>query len=329
MKHRTEQQMMDLILGVAERDERVRAVWMNGSRANPKAPRDQYQDFDIVFAVKDMQSFIDDPSWVDVFGERVIMQTRADQLDSEPPYEDWFNFMMQLLDGNRIDLTLVPLELMEQALLSDKMCRLLMDKDGVLPELPPPSDEDYWVKRPSEREYLCTCNEFLWVSTYVAKGIWRREMAYANGMLSECVRPMLIRMVEWKIGLENSFRVDTGKLGKYIERHLYSDQWQLFAASFAGGNYEDMMKGLLAMGELFRSCGREVGEALGFTYPEEDDRRVNAYIRCGGRFEKIEELLNRSRTTKQEAEDELPKGSTVVVQQEEPPQFRYRRMHEG
>ena len=111
MKHRTEQQMMDLILGVAERDERVRSVWINGSRANPNAPRDQYQDFDIVYAVTDMQSMIGEPGWIDIFGERVIMQTRADQLDSDPPYEDWFNFMMQLLDGNRIDLTLVPLEL--------------------------------------------------------------------------------------------------------------------------------------------------------------------------------------------------------------------------
>ena len=91
MKHRTEQQMMDLILGVAERDERVRAVWINGSRANPNAPRDQYQDFDIVYAVTDMQSMIDEPGWIDIFGERVIMQTRADQLDSDPPYEDWYD----------------------------------------------------------------------------------------------------------------------------------------------------------------------------------------------------------------------------------------------
>ena len=53
MKHRTEQQMMDLILGFARRDDRVRAVWLNGSRANPKAPRDQFQDFDIVYAVTD------------------------------------------------------------------------------------------------------------------------------------------------------------------------------------------------------------------------------------------------------------------------------------
>lgn len=329
MKHRTEQQMMDLILGIAERDERVRAVWINGSRANPNAPRDQYQDFDIVYAVTDMQSMIGEPGWIDIFGERVIMQTRADQLDSDPPYEDWFNFMMQLLDGNRIDLTLVPLELAAEVAQSDSLCRVLLDKDGILPELPPPSDENYWVKKPTEREYLCTCNEFLWVSTYVAKGIWRREMAYANGMLSECVRPMLIKMVEWKIGLDNHFRVDTGKLGKYIERHLYSDQWQLFAASFAGGNYEDMMKGLLSMGELFRSCGREVGEALGFDYPEEDDLRVSAYIRCGGRFEKIEELLNRARGPRREEEPAPQDHQTVVVQQEEPPQFRYRRMREG
>ena len=32
---RTEREMTALILGVAERDSRVRAVFMNGSRANP------------------------------------------------------------------------------------------------------------------------------------------------------------------------------------------------------------------------------------------------------------------------------------------------------
>ncbi|WP_431602538.1 aminoglycoside 6-adenylyltransferase [Ruminiclostridium papyrosolvens] len=32
---RTEQEMFDLILDVAKADERIRAVYMNGSRANP------------------------------------------------------------------------------------------------------------------------------------------------------------------------------------------------------------------------------------------------------------------------------------------------------
>ena len=53
---RTEREMTALILGVAERDARVRAVFMNGSRANPNAPRDIFQDYDIVYVVEETGS---------------------------------------------------------------------------------------------------------------------------------------------------------------------------------------------------------------------------------------------------------------------------------
>ena len=45
---RTETEMMELILSVAKEDERIRAVYMNGSRTNPNAPKDLFQDYDIV-----------------------------------------------------------------------------------------------------------------------------------------------------------------------------------------------------------------------------------------------------------------------------------------
>ena len=45
---RSEQEMLDLIVGIAREDKCIRAVIMNGSRANPNAPRDFFQDFDIV-----------------------------------------------------------------------------------------------------------------------------------------------------------------------------------------------------------------------------------------------------------------------------------------
>ncbi len=48
---RTEREMYDLILGTAQADERIRAVYMNGSRTNANAPRDIFQDYDIVYAV--------------------------------------------------------------------------------------------------------------------------------------------------------------------------------------------------------------------------------------------------------------------------------------
>lgn len=49
---RKEQEMFDLILQVAKENEDVRAVILNGSRANPNAPKDQYQDYDIIYTVK-------------------------------------------------------------------------------------------------------------------------------------------------------------------------------------------------------------------------------------------------------------------------------------
>ena len=36
---RTETEMYDLLLSIANNDERIRAVYLNGSRANPNAPK--------------------------------------------------------------------------------------------------------------------------------------------------------------------------------------------------------------------------------------------------------------------------------------------------
>ena len=46
---RSEEEMMHLILQVAKDDERVRAVYLNGSRTNPNAPKDRFQDYDVVY----------------------------------------------------------------------------------------------------------------------------------------------------------------------------------------------------------------------------------------------------------------------------------------
>ena len=54
---RSEQEMLELIVETARSDDRIRAVIMVGSRANPKARRDIFQDFDIVYLVKDVAPF--------------------------------------------------------------------------------------------------------------------------------------------------------------------------------------------------------------------------------------------------------------------------------
>lgn len=54
---RTEQEMMDLILETARRDSRVLAAYLKDSRANKNVPKDVYQDFDIMYVVKEVAPF--------------------------------------------------------------------------------------------------------------------------------------------------------------------------------------------------------------------------------------------------------------------------------
>jgi len=87
---RTEQEMFDLIHDFAWQDERVRVVAMNGSRANPNAPRDAFQDYDIVFVVTEMDSFLANDAWLSYFGRRIIMQNA----------EAWSSFRQRVRTGS-------------------------------------------------------------------------------------------------------------------------------------------------------------------------------------------------------------------------------------
>jgi len=84
-------------------------VILNGSRANPNAPRDPFQDFDVVYVVTDVAPFRYNYEWLQRFGELMMMQMPDDMVDPPPSNDDSFAYLMQFTDGNRLDLTLYPL----------------------------------------------------------------------------------------------------------------------------------------------------------------------------------------------------------------------------
>ena len=271
---RSEKEILDLIIKVAKEDDRVRAVILNGSRANPLALRDRFQDFDVVYLVSDVQSFKKDPTWIDVFGERMILQL-PDDMEGEP-IRTGYAYLMQFMDGNRIDLGLEPVdEYLGKPL--DSLSLLLMDKDGRLPPFPPPSEKDYLPKPPTVKQYLECCNEFWWVSLYVAKGLWRIEITYAMAML-EIVRCQLMKMLTWQIGIQTGFSINPGKEGKYFRKYLSPGKWQELLKTFPMAEKENMWEALFSMGGLFRESGRWVGSRMGFDYPFQFDKNVTPYL---------------------------------------------------
>lgn len=274
---RSEQEMLELILETARADERIRAVMMNGSRANPNAPRDIFQDFDIVYLVSDIAPFRHNLEWIQRFGELMILQMPDDMQDPPPSGDGGFTYLMQFADGNRIDLGIYPLHRLDERL-GDSLTVLLLDKDGVVGPLDPPSERDHVPRPPTPRQFADCCNEFWWVCPYVAKGLWRQEILYARYMLDQVVREQLMTMLTWHIGVRTGFTLNPGKYGKYFQRYLEPDLWQMLQQTYTGAGYDATWQALFTMGSLFERIAAPVAAHFGFEYPHDDARRVRAHL---------------------------------------------------
>ena len=162
--------MMNLILQIAE-TLKVDAVALSGSRTNDQAPKDEFQDYDVVYLVENFEELISDLSWLDQFGDRLIEQHNI--LGNRRLY------LMLFEDGNRIDLTLCPKEHMKEWVDSEADFTVLEDEKGLF-EAYLPNPKRYWIAPPSEEGFTASCNEFWWVSAYVVKGICRKQVIYAT-----------------------------------------------------------------------------------------------------------------------------------------------------
>ena len=109
---RSEKEVYDIVLNFAKTDKRIRMVTLEGSRTNTNIPPDDFQDFDITFFVTDMDSFTSDDKWLDIFGERLILQ-KPEDMELFPAVEKGFSYLMLFTDDVKIDLTLLPLSNMQ------------------------------------------------------------------------------------------------------------------------------------------------------------------------------------------------------------------------
>lgn len=278
---RTEQEMMDLILRVAREDERIRAVYMNGSRTNLKAPRDRFQDFDIVYLVRETGSFLADPGWIDVFGERLILQC-PDEMDrllgEKMDFTQKFTYLMQFSDGNRIDLRIATWDFVREDYPADTLVMPLLDKDGVLPPVPPPSDRLYWVQKPTQDQFFCCCNEFWWVSLYAAKGLWRRELLYVLDHLNLYIRPQLLRLLSWQAGESRGYTISVGKCCKYLDRYLPEESWRRLLKTYPAAVHDEMWKALMETCRLFDDTAVKLAAGFGYPYDTAEARRCMDYL---------------------------------------------------
>ena len=263
---RTDTEMMNLILQIADTLE-VEAIALSGSRTNPQATKDEFQDYDVVYIVDDLEDLISDLSWLDQFGNRLIEQ--HNRLGHRRLY------LMLFEDGNRIDLTLCLKEYIQEWVDSEANFEVIKDDKGLF-ESYLPSPKRYWTCPPTEEEFAVSCNEFWWVSAYVVKAIRRNQLIYATDHLYGICQQELLKVLAWQVTSDRG-AVDIGKNYKYLFQYLPAEQEKEFSALLDLSSIEKVDQSLFATMNVFDREAQSLAQKMRFAYDQEVAVKMMTY----------------------------------------------------
>ena len=258
--------MLNLILQTAETLQ-VKAVAMSGSRTNQNAPKDEFQDYDVVYVVDDFDNLMSDLSWLDYFGKRIIEQEVV--LDHRRLY------LMLFEDGNRIDLTLCPKEHIKEWVDSEAGFTVLEDPEHLF-EPYSQNLERYWTSPASAIEFEKVCNEFWWVSAYVVKGICRKQVIYATDHLYGICQQEFLKILAWQVASDRG-KIDIGKNYKYLFNYLPAEKEKQFSNLLDFSSLDEIPQSLFATMELFHQEAQFLAHKMGFDYDMEVAEKMIQY----------------------------------------------------
>ena len=263
---RTETEMLDLILQTAKILQ-VKAVAMSGSRTNPKTPKDEFQDYDVVYVVENLDELITDLSWLDRFGKRIIEQ--------EVTLGHRRLYLILFEDGNRIDLALCPKDRIKEWVDSEAGFTVLEDPNGLF-EPYSPIPQRFWTNPASAIDFENACNEFWWVSAYVVKGICRNQIIYAIDHLYGICQQEFLKILAWQVASARG-KVDVGKNYKYLFQYLPAEKEKEFTALLDFSDQKSLTKSLLDTMDFFHKEAQAFSLKTGFHYDKATAEKMIEY----------------------------------------------------
>ena len=263
---RTDQEILELILETAKKLQ-IDAVALSGSRTDTKAPKDEFQDYDVVYVVDDLDNLTSDLAWLDQFGTRIIEQHNI--LGNRRLY------LMLFEDGNRVDLTLCPKDHINEWVDSEAGFTVLVDEKGLF-ESYSPSPQRFWIHPASETDFEKTCNEFWWVSAYVVKGICRKQVIYETDHLYGICQQELLKLLAWQAASDKG-KIDIGKNYKYLFNYLPSEKEKEFSNLLDFSSLDKITQSLLATMKIFHQEAQILSQKMGFEYDREVAEKMIQY----------------------------------------------------
>jgi aminoglycoside 6-adenylyltransferase len=97
-------------------------------------------------------------------------------------------------------------------------------------------------------------------------------------MLDQVAREQLMKMLAWHIGVETQFLINPGKFGKYFDKRLQPELWEMLVKTYSDASYDNTWESLFIMCHLFRLTALHVAEHFNLDYPLGEDKRVSAHL---------------------------------------------------
>jgi aminoglycoside 6-adenylyltransferase len=275
---RTEKEVLSQFKEWAKRNELIRVAVLTSSRVRPDANIDFLSDYDIELYVSDLSKFKENDDWLETFGS-IMVRWPFKPRSTGFKTGCWITRLVLFKDGVRIDFQITDqLEIESDAY--DNGYEILIDKDGITKGLAEPTYSEYIINKPSKEEYEVLVNEFWWNAYYVPKYLWRDQLPFAKYMLDYTLRySFLHKIIDWYIGMQNDWSVETGALGKKFKNYLDAETWAEWEETYVGAGIEENWIAFFNITTFFRKMAKQIGKKLGYEYPDQVDKEVMKFCR--------------------------------------------------
>ncbi|HFK5585140.1 TPA: AadS family aminoglycoside 6-adenylyltransferase [Elizabethkingia anophelis] len=271
------------IIDWANGNEDIRAVILTSSLVNPLAPVDDFSDLDVELIFEDSHAYIADHKWLNLFGKPISM------IEEDESCFDGIHAMKMVLyeDTVKVDFKLYHKSSFLKEIKHEELpedwdigYKILLDKDGITQNMKPPTHQVSIIKKPDEKKFAKLITDFWWDCTYAAKCLARGDIFYAKFMSENIIRTeYLVPLLEWHIANQHNWDITTNKQGRLFKKYLSQDLWSKTEQTFSGSNIEENWKALFSMTDITGELGKNLAEALNYSYPSEMEHNIRIYLK--------------------------------------------------
>jgi aminoglycoside 6-adenylyltransferase len=261
--------------GIAE----IRAILIVGSQARQVKPADEYSDLDVSLYVvggfeQSSEVYL---NWLRAFAPVwMILDEHRDETKS---------WLILYQGGIKVDFAVTPISalqpLIDNTYLWDEQQRgykILLDKDGMVAQLPTPAPFDPPPYTPPTRaEFIQRVEAYFYGVVYLAKQIKRGNLWKAK-WADQIQQRMLLEMLEWHAHATHEQPVDTYYRGDFMRDWVSEITWRELHQVFAHFDALDSREALIASLRLFTRLSEETAVRLHHDYPRTMVEEVTDYV---------------------------------------------------